>query len=65
MPGQVIDGYVQISDSWRYVESAGPEHRYDVHVLHPVLYLDDTEGKQFGDRGSTPRLVQLAAKFTF
>jgi hypothetical protein len=56
---------VQISDSWRYVESAGPEHRYDVHVLHPVLYLDDTEGKQFGDRGSTPRLVQLAAKFTF
>ena len=51
MPRQVVDGYVQMPDPWRYVEGARPEYRYDMHVLHPVLYLDDAMGQPIGKRG--------------
>jgi len=53
MPRQVVDGYVQMPDPWRYVAGARPEHRYDAHVLHPVLDLDDAPGQLIGKRGST------------
>src|SRR4051794_21364940 len=28
-PGQVVDGYVQMPETWRYLEGTRPEHRYD------------------------------------
>jgi hypothetical protein len=40
-----------LPDPWRYVESARAEHRYDVHVLHPVLDLDDAMSQLIGKRG--------------
>jgi hypothetical protein len=36
--------YVQMPHPWRYVEGACSEHRHDVHVLNPVLNLDDALG---------------------
>jgi hypothetical protein len=53
MPRQVIDGYVQMPDPWRYTERARSEHRDDVYVLHPVLDLDEAAGELIGKRGST------------
>src|SRR5829696_4076948 len=40
-PREVVDGYVQMPDAWRCAEGACPEHRYDAHILHPVLGLED------------------------
>src|SRR6516164_3107277 len=39
-PGQVVNVNVQMSDPWRSVEGAFPEHWYDVHILRPVLNPD-------------------------
>jgi hypothetical protein len=49
-PRQVVDVYVQMPDSWRNVERAWPEHRYDMHVLHPVLDPDDAVSQSWGKR---------------
>ena len=50
MPRQVVNSYMQMPDPWGYVESARPEHRYDVHILHSVLDLDDAPGQLIGKR---------------
>jgi hypothetical protein len=50
MPRQVVDGYVQMPNPWRYVEGTRAEHRYDMEVLHPILDLDYTPGQLFGKR---------------
>ena len=50
MPGQVVDGYVQMPEPWRYVECTRAEHRYDMQVLQPLLDLDYTPGQLIGKR---------------
>ena len=50
-PRHIIHLYVQMSDSWRCIESALPEHRDDVHVLNPPLDPDDAPVEQVGKRG--------------
>jgi hypothetical protein len=47
-PRQVVHLNVQMADPRRYVESALPEHRYDVHVLHSPLDPDDALSQQVG-----------------
>ena len=43
-PGQVVDGYVQMPDAWRYVEGARPEHLCDAHIFHSVLDPETPRG---------------------
>jgi hypothetical protein len=53
-PGQVVDGYVQMPDTWRYLEGARPpEHGYDAHVLPPVLAQKMPWDSPSGSGGST------------
>jgi len=40
-----------MSDPWRCVESAFPEHSYNMHVLGPVLNPDHPLVEQIGKRG--------------
>ena len=48
-PGQVIDGYMQVPDTWRYLKGARPEHGRDAQVLHPVLGPEDAMGQRIGE----------------
>ena len=52
-PGQVVDGDVQMPDTWRDLEGGRPEHGCDAHVLHAVLGPEDALGQPLGKWGST------------
>ena len=48
---KVVHLYVQMPDTWRYLDGARPEHRYDTQVLHSVLSPEDALCQPFGKRG--------------
>ena len=52
-PPEVVDLYVQMADTRRYVQGARPEHRCDVQVLHAVLSPKDAQGSPSASGGST------------
>ena len=50
LPGQVVDGDVQMSDARRHLACGRPAHGQDAQVLHPVRDEHDAPGQRTGER---------------
>ena len=50
MPGQVVDGSVEMPEPRREHDGIRPEHRQDAQVLHPVGDEHDALGQRTGKR---------------
>ena len=50
MPGRIVDGDVDVTDTRRHVERAFAEHRYHPQIFRSVLDEDQALGQLFGKR---------------
>ncbi len=62
-PRQVVDVYVQMSNTWRYVEGVLAEHRSDFHVFRSLRDPDDAlrpAGQEVGGPRSLVEAVLIS-----